>query len=244
MTTASDIITRAARALGYLGRNEVLTASDANDGLNALNSLLDSWSSSESLMSYIEVERSFTLIAGTQTYTIGTGGMINTTRPTDIIRAFVRDANNLDYVMSVIPQDQWNSIGQKTITSQIPTTLFYYSDFPLGQINIFPIPLLPYTVFYDSTLDQVDFSLLTTTLSMPVGYERAYILNLAVELMGAGWPSMLNQTQLGALINNASEAKGNVKRSNIKEVVAKYDDAIVSKSYATYNVYSDGNPRN
>jgi hypothetical protein len=107
-----------------------------------------------------------------------------------------------------------------------------------------PIPLLSYTVFFTSTLNQVTFSTLTQTLSMPPGYERAYVLNLAVELMGAGWPCLLNTQQLSALINNASDAKANLKRTNMDEIIAPYDDAIVSRSYATYNVYSDGNPRN
>ena len=40
------------------------------------------------------------------------------------------------------------------------------------------------------------------------------------------------------------ESKANIKRENIKEVIAEYDGAIVSKSYATYNIYSDNNPRN
>ena len=234
MTTAADIITRAGKALGYLSRGEVLSAADANDGLVVFNSLLDSWSSSESLMSYLTVQLSFPLVIGQQAYTIGpVGGDITAARPQDIISAFVRDTNNIDYMMSVIPQDRWDAIGQKNITSQIPTTLFYYSSFPLGQINIFPSPLLSYTIYYNATLDQVDFSTLNTALSMPIGYERAYVMNLALELMGAGWPCLLDGKGLTALVNNAAEAKANVKRANIKEVLADYDDSIVSKSYAT-----------
>lgn len=244
MTTASDIILSAAQSIGYKGFDEVLSAAEATQGLSVFNALLDSWSSSESLMAYVGVLQSFPLVIGQQTYTIGSGGDIAQTRPQAILQAFVRDTSNLDYALSIIPQDVWNSIGQKDITSQIPTTLFYYSSFPLGQINIFPIPLLNYTVFYVSTLDQVDFSLLTTALSMPLGYERAYKLNLALEMMATGWPCLLNAQQLQALTMQAAEAKGNVKRGNIKEVLAQFDDYIVSKSYATYNIYSDGNPRN
>src|ERR1043166_5565414 len=127
MTTASDIITRAARAIGYKGLGEALSAAEAADGLSIFNALLDSWSSSETLMAYVSVQQSFSLVIGQQTYTIGTSGGadIAQTRPQDIIQAFVRDSNSLDYPMSIIPQDVWNNIGQKNITSQIPTTLFY-----------------------------------------------------------------------------------------------------------------------
>ena len=242
MTTASDMITRAARTLGYLGRTEVLSAADANDGLLALNAMLGSWSN-EFLLSYATNQRSFTLTPGTQTYTIGSGGTINSTRPFDITGAFVRDSNNNDYGMAVIPIAQWDAIGLKTITSQIPDTLYYDSQYPLGIINIFPVPLLAYTVFFDSTIDQALFTALTTDLAMPVGYERAYILNLALEMMVAGFPCLLDERGLSILTMQAAEAKGNIKRANIKEMIAEYDEAIVSRSDATFNIYSGGWPR-
>jgi len=242
MTTVSDILTASARALGYLGRTEVLAAADANDGLSCFNRLLDSWSN-ESLMSYVILQRSFAMSAGVQTYTIGAGGTINSTRPYDIVSAFIRDSNVNDYPMRVIPRIEWDHIGEKTITSQIPDTLFYDSQYPLGIINIFPVPLLNYTCFFNSTTDQVDYTLLTTALSLPVGYERAYVLNLALDMMSAGFPCMLNENGLMRLTANALEAKGNIKRANIKEVVADYDPSIVSRSQATYNIYSDSMPR-
>ena len=239
MTTANDIITRAMKSLGTLGRNEVPSAQEATDGLTAFNALLESWSN-EKLMSYVTLERSFPLVVGTQSYTIGSGGVINTQRPTDITQAFIRDANNLDYGMRIVPRDVWNGIGNKNITSQIPQTLFYESSYPLGTIYIFPIPLLNYTCYYDSTTQQVTFSDLTTAMSMPPGYERCFVMCLALELMAAGYPCLLNQTQLAALTSAASEAKAAIKRMNIKEVLAKYDESIVSRSYATYNIYRDG----
>lgn len=244
MTTASQILTRSARALGYLGRTRTLSAADANDGLTIFNAMLDSWSN-EKLLSYVVLERSFTLQVGVSSYTIGTGGVVNTTRPYDITQAYVQDAGNNNFLVRIQPRDKWNEIGNRgsTITSQIPTDLFYDPQYPLGVINVFPTPLLSYTLFFDSTQDQVDFASLTATLSMPVGYERAYVTNLAVELMANGFPCLLDQKQVAALIASAMESKGNIKRANIKDVTANYDPAIVSRSYATYNIYSDSGSR-
>jgi hypothetical protein len=242
MTTASDIITRSAKTLGYLGRTEVLSAGDANDGLTCLNAMLDSWSN-ESLLSFFTLERSFTETIGQTSYTIGSGGYINSTRPSNIIRAFIRDVNQLDYPLRVVPMDIWNDIGQKTITSQIANTLFYDPQYPLGVINIFPVPLLAYTIFFDSTNDQLDLTSLTTSLSLPVGYERAYVLNLAVDMMNAGFPCMLDQASLAALGKNAADSKAAIKRVNSKEVISEYDSAIVSRSQASYNIYSDSPAR-
>lgn len=240
-TTASDILTYAARAIGYLGKTETLSAADANLALVAFNNMLDSWSL-EKLNSYVELQRNFTMVAGTQSYTIGSGGVINTTRPTDITSAFVRDSNSNDYPMFIINRQDWDNIGDKTITSQIPDQLFYSSDYPLGTIYIFPIPLLGYTVYYNSTTLQTTF-VLTDTLSVPPGYLRAYVLNLAVELVTTGFPMLLDARGEKRLLFNAAEAKGNIKRMNLKEVKAEYDPSIVSRSQATYNIYSDSFPR-
>ena len=242
MTTAADIITRAAKALGYLGNQEVLSAADATNGLNILNAMLDSWSG-ESLASYADQTINFNLVPGTQTYTIGPTGVWVTTRPTQIYQAYIRDTNQLDYPLIIYPQDKWDAIGQKNITSQIPTTLFYDSQYPNGNVNIFPIPLLNYTLYMDVQLLLTNFASLTTALSMPPGYERAYIFNLALELMAQGFPCVLDPNQLARLIKNADDSKGNIKRANIKEVISEYDEAVVSKSYATYNIYSDTYPR-
>lgn len=237
--TANDIIKRSMQALGILGRTESPGAGESNDGLIAFNAMLDSWSNGEDLMSYVVLERSAPLSVNTASYTIGTGGTINVARPADIKQAYIRDAIGNNFLLEILPRDKWNQIGNRssTITSQIPETLFYDPQYPLGVINIFPTPLLAYTLFFDSTQDQVDFSSLTQALAMPPGYERAYVLNLALELMAAGFPCMLDDKALMRLINNAADAKANVKRVNIKEVIADYDSAIVSHANSTYNVY-------
>lgn len=240
--TANDLVTRALRALGILGRTETASAGDASDGLITFNTMLDSWDN-EGLAAYVYPNASFPLVINQQTYTIGPTGNVVAQRPFDIVQAFVRDDNQNDYPMHIIPQNVWNNIGLKNITSQIPTTLWYQPTYPNGTINIFPIPLLSYTVFYVYSLNQVPFSLLTQALAMPLGYERAYVFNLAVELIAAGWPLLLSQVQWNEVKNIASDAKANVKRANTKEVLSDFDPAIISRSQATYNIYSDSNPR-
>lgn len=238
MPTANQMLSRAARALGTLGRTETLGGQDANDGLDTFNALLDSWSN-ERLMSYVTLQRSHTLVANTGSYTIGSGGVINVTRPLDITQAFIRDSQSQDFGLSIYNRERWNKIGDKTITSQIPQVLFYDSAFTLGTIYLFPIPTVAYTLFYDATTNQVTFSTLTQSLSMPVGYERAFVQNLALELMASGYPCLLNPVQLAALQKAASDGMANIKRTNIKEVLASYDEALVNHAQATYNPYRD-----
>ena len=242
MTTVNDIITRSMKSLQALGGNEVPSAIEASDGLTAFNSLLDSWTT-EKLFSYEVQERSFPLVVGKSSYTIGTSGTpyINATRPQDIVQAYVQDSSNNNFPMYILPMDRWNLIGDRStnITSQLPDTLFYDPQFPNGIINVYPTPLLTYTLFYDTVLNQSTFSSGTQTVSMPPGYERAYVSNLAMEMVLLGFQTTLDQKQLAGLMKVADESKGNIKRQNIKEVISEYDGSIISKSYATYNIFRD-----
>jgi hypothetical protein len=238
LSSVNDSITRAMKALGHLGRTEVPTGQEFTDCLYAYNQLLESWST-EKRMSYATLQRSFSLVANTQSYTIGSGGVINVTRPIDITQAFVRDSNGQDFPLTIVSREVWNTIGLKSTTSDIPQILFYDSTYPLGVVYIYPVPTQALTVFYDSTLNQVTASTGTTSISMPPGYERCFISNLALELMANGFPCLLNAVQLSALTKAASDGIANIKRANIKEVLAACDEAIVSQPIATYNPYTN-----
>ena len=231
--TSSDIIRRALLALGYLGRTESMSAADSVDGLVALNTLLDSWSN-EAFMSYVGLLSSQALTVGVSAYNLS-----GTSRPLMIAQAFIRDSNSNDFPVRIINQEQWNDIGLKTNRSDIPSALFYQSSYPNGVINLFPVPAAAYTLYYLWETNQPTFSLLTTTLSMPIGYERMFVMNLALELMSVGFPCMLKDRDYLRLVENASEAKANIKRTNIKEVIADYDPAITRQSGVGYNINSD-----
>lgn len=237
MTTVSQILTRAGQALGYKGRQETLSAADANDALASFNAMLDSWSG-EGLAAFANQSITKVLTIGTQSYTIGSGGVINTTRPDNILQAGILTSNNLHLPMRVVPQDVWNEIVLLSNTSQIPTTLFYDPQYPLGIINIFPVPMLAYTLELTVLLQQSTFSSLPMSISSPPGYERAYILNLALEMITAGFPCMLPDKEYVRLVENASEAKANIKRKNIKPNYAEYDDALIGQG-SPYNVFTD-----
>ena len=139
MSTVTQILTRAGQALGYTGRTEVLAAADATDALAAFNGMLDSWSG-EGLASYANQTISHTLVVNDSDYTIGSGGNISATRPDNIIQAWIRDSDNQDFPVEIVNQDQWNQIVTKGSTSQLPNVLFYDPQYPLGIINIFPVP--------------------------------------------------------------------------------------------------------
>ena len=240
MTTALDIITGAYGLLGIYGVGSAIASQDAQLGLSVLNDMLDSWSN-ESLTTFATLEQSFTLVPGVQSYTIGVGGTLNMTRPIRILEgpgtAYVQDTNGNNYPVEVVPRDKWNMYSNRSmlITSDFPTILFYDNQYPLGIINVAPFPTIAYTMFFDSYLQLADLSSLNTAISLPPGYAKALKTNLAGELH----PYFADSQLSPVVIAQAFESKGNIKRSNMRDVTAVFDDAIVSRANVSYNPYTD-----
>lgn len=237
-TTARDIIADALLTLGVYGPGETISAADAAQGLTSLNDMLDSWSN-ESLTCYAILEQHFTLQVGVPSYTIGTGGVINQTRPLRILdgpgTAYMMDPQQNRYPIDVVPQDQWNLISSLMADSNVPDTLFYDPQFPLGILNFYPTPNIGWVAYWDSYLQLSEFSNLFSSVNLPPGYNLALKKNLAVFLK-----PYFQTTQLDPLvIKQAAESLGNIKRTNMRSNVAVYDPEIVSHAQSTYNVYTD-----
>lgn len=238
--TANDLILAALQEIGIYGSSDTMSSADAALGLTVLNDMIDSWSN-ESLSCFCILEQSAPLVVGQASYTIGTGGNFNMTRPLRILEgpgtAYVQDANGNNYPMEVVPRDKWNLYSNRSslINSNFPNVLFYDPQFPLGRINILPYPNIAYTMFWDSYLQLSEFPLLTTAISLPPGYNAAIRHNLAAELWPFFGTGPLDQT----VIYLASQAKGNIKRTNIRPEEALYDPEIVSHAQVGYNVYTD-----
>jgi len=220
-----------------------MSDADAEEGLDRMNKMLDKWSN-EWLATFANLEQSFTLTPGVQTYTIGPGGAINAIRPLNLRTgkgaAYTMDTNNVRYDVDVVEQDVWNSIGLLTTTSTIITTLFYDPQNPLGIINVFPVPLMSYAVYFDARLQLANLTSLTTQLALPVGYSNAIIDGLAERL----WPYFKQGDPPRFITEEAKESLASVKRTNIKISPATYDNSIVSRARSTYNIYTDDSGRN
>lgn len=237
--TARDIIQDALEMLGVYAAGEIMSDADAQRGLSCLNAMVDSWSN-ESLTCYANLEQSGTLVPGQQYYTIGPGAAdFNMQRPIAITvgpgAARITDTNGNQYDMEVIQQDRWNLIGAPYTTSDIPDTLFYNPQYPIGILGVFPVPIIGYTMTWDSRLQISDFASLLTPMSLPPGYYMALTTNLAVFAK----PYFASAQIDPLVIAQAMNSKGNVKRSNMKEIIAGFDPEIVSRAQQTYNIYSD-----
>lgn len=183
--TAQQLITSSLRLIGVLASGESPSASEAQDGLTALNNLIDSWSN-ENLMIFTKLREVFAFIANQRVYTMGTGGNFSTLRPQKIENALIQIASNspvLELPIQILSKDEYAAITIKTVTATFP--LYMYCDYanPLANISVWPVPTdSSNNIVLYSWKPLANISALTSSLSLPPGYLRALIYNLAIDL--------------------------------------------------------------
>lgn len=239
MATATGIITRAMRLIGAIGKGETADDDEAQDGLTALNSMLDAWQI-ERLAVYQIVQNSHTWAASASSRTIGQSGSPNFSvqRPVRIDSAFIRDSNSQDYPLILLSdRTQYDSIAVKTTEANLPNWLFYDPAYPNGTLYLYPVPSVQVTLRLNTWQTLQSFSALTTELALPPGYERAIVYNLAIEMApeyGAG-TKIDPQVMLIAV-----QSKAAIKTINQPSMVAQLDSGVALLSGGgRYNIYTD-----
>ena len=232
--TAQTIINQAMKRLGVLSQGETPSSEEADDALESLNTMLDSWST-ERLGVFDVTETIHTMTVAQAQYTVGSGGDIAITRPLQILRAFIRDnaSNPIDYPVRLLNQAEWNRIPSKLTNSTYPVNLFYDAEFPLGIINLWPVPSAAFKLVFNSVNQLTELTDLATSFSMPPGYKRAVIYNLAVEMAPDFGVQPSRQ-----VFDIADESKANIKRLKILPEVATFDLKRI-RGRGRYNIFSD-----
>lgn len=186
--SAQDIIQSAFRVAGITGKKEAPSADEMQDGLQALNFLVDNWSAKRLLQSAL-VRESFPLVSGKQSYTIGPGMNFNTACPLSIDWAFYTDGFGIKRGLDIITREQFDSLEDSQIVSAPPTALFFdpgatQQVSQSGTIFLYFTPdgSTSYTLTIESQKPFTEFATLTTAFTFPPSYLRAFKWNLALEL--------------------------------------------------------------
>lgn len=178
MATAADVIEWALKDAGIIGEGDTPSSETTDDAFDLLNQMLALWQV-ENLNVYAQQENSFSP-TGATTYTVGSGGAVNITRPEKIDLAFWR-YGDLDYPLTVLETfEQYESIAQKTQAGE-PLLVFYRPSYPLGTLYVYPQP----STGAIHLVAQVRFPTLSstaTTITLPPEYILPIRSNLAVML--------------------------------------------------------------
>ena len=227
MTTANELILSSMRLIGVVATGETPSADEEATALDALNIMIDAWCL-EDLFLFRIVENTFSLTSTVSTYTIGTGGTFNTTRPIEIISAFIRQSN-VDYDVFINSKQRFDQLTQKNITSTLVTELYYDPAMPLGTINVYPVPSNTQSLHISSKQQLTQITAPDDDIVVPPGYLRALKYSLAIEIA----PEFgVQVTQDIAMI--AASAKAHIKRKNIQKNTMSYDAELIG--YGSSNI--------
>lgn len=217
MRTAADIAQRALIRSGVIAAGETPTAAEITDAVTTLGDMLDSWSL-ESLLVFGTAELTAP-IAGRQRLTIGPTGDLIAPRPNNVLTGFVRTTQG-DTPVHMASPEFLDGIRDKT-EQDGAYWASYEGAMSNGVVTLWPVPSEG-VLHLRVTQPIVTITDMNDELVLPPGWFHAMTLNLAVHLCeeyGFGVTETLAST--------AANAKGNIKRANIRPAVATFDEALL-----------------
>ena len=233
MATAGDIINGTLRLLGVLAEGEVPSAETSQDALAAMQQMIESWNT-ERLSVFSTQDQVFLWPAGQLSRTLGPSGDFVGNRPVLLDDAtYFRDpSTNVSYGIKFINQQQYDGIAVKTVTSTYPQVIFVNNTFPDVEMFVYPKPIRELEWHFISVEELTQPATLSTNLSFPPGYLRAFRYNLACELAPEFGVEPSAQVQRIAMYS-----KRNLKRINNPDDIMALPYSIVG-TRQRYNIYA------
>ena len=230
--TVLDLIKRSMRLIAALNVGDEPTAEEAQDGLAALNAMVDAWGT-ERLTMYATTRALYAIVAGQQAYSIGRGAGADyaADRPMYIDAAGLvipqaDPTQTLERPIYIIRTDtEWARVRLKSEQSTLPTDLYYQPSWPNGEIVFWPAPTNNNTLALYTPSAVSEFTSLTQVISLPPGYRRALPFNLAADFGPEFGVSRVPQD-----VKDIAEAsKRSLKRANVAIDFMRVDPAMRSR---------------
>jgi hypothetical protein len=228
------------RLIGALASGETPTNAEAQDALNVLNDMLNSWAADRLMVFTITIDE-FSLIVNQQSYTYGIGGNFNSPRPARIDRVSIISLMNvlqpLELPIPYYTDWDWQQIPVKNIPTTLPQAVYDDQAFPFRNLSFWPIPTVPVNTRIYHWTQLTSYANLTTDNTYPPGYVEALRYNLALRLM-AEMPGGFDPVMSSVTQGLAVESLARVKSMNLPLIEAFCDAALMGNS-SRYNFYSD-----
>lgn len=192
MATYEDIIKAALRDLNVIGAGETPAPEEVTDAFTKFQQMIDSWSA-EGLQLY-QMTQVTQALTGAASYSF-------TTRPIKVESAKVVQSG-LETEFKVVDAETWSQALRNNV-------LWYDGGFPTGTYYLRPSPTAGSLELYVYE-PLAKPSVVTETVSLPPGYERAFEFNLAVDL----WPEYPNPGVYDHVIAVANQSKTAIQAIN------------------------------
>lgn len=189
MATARSIITDAYEEIGYVSPSDTLSEADASFGLRRFQMLLNAWKAEQCAL-FLQERNEFVLTSGVNTFTIGDGGDLDTTRPVwiegvnYIVPGSTGQTGTVEVMMAPLSNDQYMALSIKDLQSGLPQQFYYNATVPLGTMFIWPTVTQDVTLAVYLQLGMDEPATLDTVVVGPPGYSEAFLYQLAIRLCG------------------------------------------------------------
>jgi hypothetical protein len=240
--TVNDLLTHVLQDLMLVpGGGALPDPDDMQVALDRLNDWIDALAL-EGLTIPTITRATWTLTAGTASYTVGAGQVVNISKPVN-----PQAISNIGYYDSslstiteilfgaVLTEEQYQSVPQKALQQNTPTAFYYDPTFgTTGTLKPIPIPnisTLVGVIYAPSLLTEVT---LASVIALPRGYRRFFRTNLAVEVASA-----FEVTPPAAIVKAAAESSMRVKASNLRMVDLGMDSRLPGLRGRGYNILTD-----
>lgn len=209
--TLTALATDALSYLGVLDAGGTPSVAELAQALKSANDMLENWSSEEILIPGLLLQ-TFTLVAGTGSYLIGTGLTWNVVRPMAIEAAVHKNTMNAvayDTPIKVVNGLEWASIDNRGQSNNLIDYLFY--DRALGaaaKVYVSPVPLggsIELTMWTALT----QFADVTTPITLPLGYTQPITYSLAMALA-----PRYDMAPTESLVKNAMDSMARIRNLN------------------------------
>lgn len=183
MATVEDaIVIPVLRTLNIVGAVDAPAAEDAALVLSLFNRLLNNWNADRRAV-YADVFTNYTITPNLQPHTIGASGGTFTvgSRPESIEAInLILTASTPDVNIPLRQRDAswYANLSTPALTSTQPTDFFYNPAYPLGAIYLIPIPTVA-NGLQIQVRTLLGAMLLSTTFTLPPGYEDAIVLTVS-----------------------------------------------------------------
>jgi len=228
-TIQADVLVKALRKLGVPNAN----GTQLENALSAFNDMVSSLSAEDVFLPY-HTRESFSLVAGTAAYTIGSGANFDTTRPEEIVSAYIRDSDGNDHPVSVdMTLEEYSLIVDKD-ASERPGRLCYLREYPNGRILFDTAPESVETIYIDSLKQIGELAAVDTALTIPPEYKEFFVYNLAARLAPE-----YNQEVPRDVYVIAQQSWDRIVNQNVKKLISTtaMDPALwIHAKHSAYNI--------
>jgi hypothetical protein len=175
-----DLIATAMSDLGLIAPEETPSPSELTRGQLSLNNLLASWSAQG--VPVFSLTRELFVLTGAQSYTIGPGAVMATTRPVKVEAVAVVSSNGARRAVHIGTVEEWTAVMDTTATGLFAEICYFDGAYPATTIYLAPRPVSGSTLELESYKALTQYANLGDPIDLPPGYLRALEWGLALEL--------------------------------------------------------------